>query len=312
MKKMLSMLTLCLLLATTGVQAQSYFPDEVTVKEHWISYTKSYDIETKTNKLGTLYKRFFSFRLTYDFYDPMNVKTATAKARFFSFGAHLDIYDSNNAVLGSVEEKIFTFFPTFEVIAPDSSTKLARAEMNFWGTKFYIYDPATKQEMAVMSRPFFRLKNDWTIQITNRGLFDQKNIDQRVLMTVLAVQGEIEDWKRDQRDNDNAKMSSKPATADANAKIYDEVTQQINALSTDVSVNLDTEESQNRLEALANELEQQFDAEHPVNGADGQNADKRLKEFTTFCLNKMKTQDMSESKKQLIATLLKLRLQGHS
>ena len=111
---------------------QPDFPDEVSVHEHWISLTKSYDIETKTQRLGTLYRRFFSFLLTYDFYDPMNVKTATASARFFSFGAHLDIHDLTDRYLGSVEEKIFTFFPTFEVFGPDSSSKLARAEMNFW------------------------------------------------------------------------------------------------------------------------------------------------------------------------------------
>ena len=209
MKKIVMSL-LYLFLAVQASYASPVFslPDEVSVHEHWISVTKSYDIETKSQKLGTLYRRFFSLLLTYDFYDSRDVKTATAQARFFSFGAHLDIYDQNNVFIGGVEEKIFTFFPTFVVLGSDSSTKLARAEMNFWGTKFYIYDTVTNQEMAVMSRPFFRFKNDWTINVTNRNLLDQKNIDSRVLMTVLAVQGEIEDWKKDHQDDSLVKNSS--------------------------------------------------------------------------------------------------------
>lgn len=117
--------------------------DELFINENWISLTKSYNIKTRKQKLGTLYRRFISLLLTYDFYDPLNVKTATAKARFFSFGVHLDIYNQDNVLIGEVREKIFNFFPTFEIIDQDSVTKLAHAIMNFWGTKFYIYDPET-------------------------------------------------------------------------------------------------------------------------------------------------------------------------
>ena len=44
-------------------------PNELYLTQHWVSYTTSFDIETKTKKLGTLYRRILSLALTYDFYD---------------------------------------------------------------------------------------------------------------------------------------------------------------------------------------------------------------------------------------------------
>jgi uncharacterized protein YxjI len=280
------------------------FPNELSIREHWISLTKSYDIETNTHKLGTLYRRFFSLVLTYDFYDPMNVKTATAKARFFSFGAHLDIYDQTDSFIGSVEEKIFTFFPTFEITARNSSTKLARAEMNFWGTKFYIYDPASNQEMAIMSRPFFRLKDDWTIHVTNPALLEQKQIDPRVLMTVLAVQGEIEDWEKDHRSNYNLKA------ANATNNQYNALSQQINKVSTIEGLNNLGNPSQKSLEHVANELDKKFKATNQL--SDDVSNEERTKAFTSYCLNLVQSDDLSDTKKKAIITLLNLRLKSRN
>ena len=305
----ISLLFLFLSVNAISAPSSSTLPDEVSVREHWISLTKSYDIETRTQKLGTLYRRFFSFLLTYDFYDPMDVRTATAKARFFSFGAHLDIYDQNDNFIGGVEEKIFTFFPTFELLAYDSSTKLARAEMNFWGTKFYIYDPATNQEMAIMSRPFFRVKNDWTIHVTNRALLNQKNIDSRVLMTVLAVQGEIEDWKKDHRDDSRMKagsINSQPTQSNE----YKALSQKITTINMNEGLDKLEKPSQENLEVLANELDEKFNAEYQL--TEDQSNQERVEAFTSYCLSLVDSQNLSDTKKKAILTLLSLRLQGQN
>lgn len=311
--KRIIMSVLFLFIAVNSSSANTSFslPGEVFVHEHWISLTRSYDIETKTHKLGTLYRRFFSLLLTYDFYDPMDVKTATAKARFFSFGAHLDIYDQTDTFIGGVKEKIFTFFPTFEILAPDSSTKLARAEMNFWGTKFYIYDPVTHQEMAIMSRSFFRFKNDWTINVTNRALLDQKSIDSRVLMTVLAVQGEIEYWKKDDQ-NDGSLKAKTAKVQQSQSDQYDGLSQHIKTLNIKEGLNKLEKPDQETLEALTDELDQGFNAEYPLIDDPNQSNAERVKAFTSYCLNLVSSQDMPDTKKKAILTLLNLRLQGHN
>ena len=299
----ISLLFLLLAVNSNSAQLNSSFPNEISVREHWISLTKSYDIETNTHKLGTLYRRFFSLLLTYDFYDPNNVNTLSAKARFFSFGAHLDLYDPSGMIVGSVEEKIFTFFPTFEIYARDLSTKLARAEMNFWGTKFYIYDPATNREMAIMSRPFFRLKNDWTIHVTDSALLEQKNIDPRVLMTVLAVQGEIEEWQKDHRDDNYLKAAKAPK-----AKTVDKASQALSTLAQDSSATTE-KPSQEQLEALANELDQDFNTANP--SMTEQSNEERIQAFTAYCENLIHSPGLPLEKKNAITTLLNLRLQGH-
>ena len=192
-------------------------------------------------------------------------------------------------------EKIFNFFPTFEIIASDSVTKLARAEMNFWGTKFYLYDPRTNQEMAVMSRPFFRIKNDWTIEVTNRSLIDQKNMDPRLLMTVLAVQGEIEDWIEDSKEDDKNQS-------------YSELREQLSSVPMNLALDKVSSPSDNSLERLADKLEQGFKTEY--SSLEALSNKEKVHAFMNYCL-KLVHEEQSEAKKKAIITLLNLRLQGH-
>ena len=286
-------------------------PDQMTIKEHWISLTKSYDIKTKTEKLGILYRRFFSLPLAYDFYDSSETKTATAVMRFFSMGAHLDVYGQHSELIGNVEEQLFTFYPTFEIYANNSATKLAQAEMNFWGTKFYVYDPRTHQEMILMSRSFFRVKNDWTINVTNKELLQHKNIDSHLLITVLAIQGEIEDWERKEKEYcQNNYCLKKRKNKLNNTEKYHVLLQKISSLNMKNTLEKMDASYQDTLEFLADELEQGFDAENQSN-IDQSNEDK-VNAFTEYCLNLINAPGQSEVRKKAISTLLNLRLQGHN
>jgi uncharacterized protein YxjI len=280
----------------------STFPDEISVSEHWISLTKSYEIETKTQKLGTVYRRFFSVPLTYDFYDPRDIKVVTANARFFSFGVHMDIYNQQDVLIGAVKEEIFTFYPSFEILARDSATILARAEMNFWATKFYVNDPETDQEMAIMSRSFFRVKNDWTINFTDKDILEQKKIDPSLLITVLAVQGEIEYWKEDSR---------KIYAGDTEQSYIKTLSQQIKAINISESLDKLEKPDQKSLEALTEELDKAFNASNPSINHQQMSHEERIKAYTTFCLNLVNSPSLPKDKKKAILTLLNLRLQGH-
>lgn len=161
-------------------------------------------MSTDERKLGTLYRRVLSLNTKYDFYDIKNKLIATADSHFLSFGAHLDIYDENQTLLGTVEEKIFTWFPSFEIFSPDG-VRLAKATMNFWGTTFTLQDPRSNRVLAEMSRDFLRLRNYWTIDIKDLDSVKERHIDARLLLTVLAVQGDIEyleQYRRRQRERD--------------------------------------------------------------------------------------------------------------
>lgn len=282
--------------------------DEMYITEHWISLTTSYDIETKTRKLGTLYRKFFSMLLTYEFYDPFDNKLAIARSKFFSLTAHFDIFDINENFLGAADERLFSFFPTFDVYGRDGVTKLATASMNFWGTTFTIYDPITNQEMAQMNRSFFRIKNNWTFRITNKPLFLHKGIDSRVLMTVIAFQGDREYWESENRNrNKRALLHRSENNAEVTPlqvqTLLDKVTMVAEQESLDKVKKPDTK----TLETIASELEK-TSKQHDSLNADLQTNHEKLNAFVDYCLEIVQADDTPEVKKKAIIYLLKMRL----
>ncbi|PWY56968.1 hypothetical protein DGG96_04410 [Legionella qingyii] len=294
---------------TSFALTNTKIPDEMFIKEHWISLTTSYDIETKTRKLGTLYRKFFSLLLTYEFFDPFDNKLAYARSKFFSLTAHFDVYDNYENFIGAADERLFAFFPTFDIYGQDGYTKLAKASMNFWGTTFTIYDPVTDKEMATLYRPFFRLKNDWTFTITNRVLFNQKEIDSRVLMTVIAFQGDREYWESTHRD------SLKSITKKSNQA--NEVTsEQVSGLLEKIATVKKQEGLENiknpdpkMMDVIANELENNYREMHALDASTPTNQEK-LAAFAEYCLTLVQSNTLTNEKKNAILFLLKTRLEG--
>ncbi|USQ14145.1 hypothetical protein J2N86_02085 [Legionella lytica] len=296
--------------------ASSRIPDEFFVREHWLSMTTSYDIETRTQKLGTLYRRFFSLLLTYDFYDPFDNKIAYARSKFFSFTAHFDVYDNFENYLGAADERLFSFFPTFDIYDRDGYTKLAKASMNFWGTTFTLYDPVTGKEMAHMSRPFFRLKNDWTFHVTDRELFEHKAIDPRVLMTVIAFQGDREYWEQERRQDDDylrkgikSSKETAPAT-DVSQQQLTTLLDKIAAVSKQEGLENTQEPDEKAAMTVAAELENGYNTQMTDDSV--QSSQERLNAFTDYCLHLIQSNSVSQEKKKTILFLLKARLQANA
>lgn len=284
-------------------------PDEMFIKEHWISLTTSYDIETKTKKLGTLYRKFFSFLLTYEFFDPFDNKLAYAKSKFFSLTAHFDVYDNFENYLGSADEKLFAFFPTFDIYGQDGYTKLAKASMNFWGTTFTIYDPATDREMATLHRPFFRLKNDWTFNITNRDLFNHKEIDSRVLMTVIAFQGDREYWESTHHDDYRRMIKNSNQSSEVNRTQVNQLLEKIKEVGKQEGLENLANPNPETMELLAKELENNYKNSPEINVLNQTNQEL-LTSFTEYCLNLVQSATLSQEKKKTILFMLKARLEG--
>lgn len=174
-------------------------PEEFTVTERWFSWTSTFDIETKMQKLGILKRRFFSLVTQYDFYDVYENLLSTARARFFSFGAEFDVKTADDKTIGMVEERIFVWFPTFRIYSHHGHI-LATARMNFWGTKYTVTSPYDENHViAVMSRPFFSFRDTWTIKVLDRGYFEEKEIHPLLFMTIAAFQTDLDNWKRQAR-----------------------------------------------------------------------------------------------------------------
>jgi uncharacterized protein YxjI len=280
-------------------------PNEMYLTQHWISHTTSFDIETKTQKIGTLYRRFFSIPLHYDFYDYHNNLLTTARARFFSIGAHFDVYDADKRTLGSVEEKIFTFFPTFTIYSPDG-VKLAHAESNFWGTQFTVYDALTDKSIATMSRPFFRIKNDWTLTLKHKNLITERNLDPSLLLTVLAFQGDREYWEQQHQQDDIAQgYYYSRQLSHLDSKPQDKIT----ACLSDMDLNHIPLLKQPELETLMVSLEQDYQVQISP-ALIPTNTQAKVNSFVDFCLDRVNDEQTTPSTKKAILYLLKQRFNG--
>ncbi len=183
-----------LFLLSCSVQAANIeVPEQFFINERVFSWTTSFDIETSRWKIGTVHRRFFSLHTQYDFYDFEEQFQATAQDRFWAFGVIFDVTDKEGKLLGSVQERLLTFFPTFEIVSP-SGEILAVAEMNLLGTTYSIKETNTSQEVATLSRSFFRLKDNWSVTIVNAELFKKARIDPRLFITLMAFQTDRDYW----------------------------------------------------------------------------------------------------------------------
>ncbi|MBN9378322.1 MAG: hypothetical protein BGO14_06635 [Chlamydiales bacterium 38-26] len=178
----------------SSLQAHVEIPSQFFVKQHWISLTNTFDIETHDRKFGTIHRKLLSWTPEYQFFDVYDQLQAKAKMRFFSFGATFDIYDLFERPLGRVDERILTFFSTFDLYRSDGY-HAAKAKLNFWGTKYTVSDPHTDAIIATLKRSFFRLKDDWTVDIIDSSLFFEKQIDPRMFILVMAFQTDRDYWK---------------------------------------------------------------------------------------------------------------------
>ena len=286
--------------------ANTDMAEPISIIEHWISLTTSYDIKTKTKKIGTLYRKPLSFLLTYEFYDPFDKKLAIARSKFFSITAHFDIYDTNQQVIGAANEQIFTFFPTFDIFGKDGITKLATANMNFWGTTFTLYDPITNQEMAELTRSFIRIKNNWTFTITNPELFSQKDIDSRVLMTVIAFQGDREYWESQNNHKKRQVISRSSAHDKVTAEHISEQIERINKIASLKALALVEKPDAKTLANIIKELDDGFQNQGGRDGAESNR--EKFDAFVDYCLTIVQAHTISDAKKKAILYLLKMRL----
>ncbi|WP_068469347.1 hypothetical protein [Candidatus Protochlamydia phocaeensis] len=169
-------------------------PEELYVRERWLSWTTTFDIESRTHVLGTVHRRFFSLMPEYHLKNQEEQLLAKARMRFWSFGAVFDIVDHQSIPIGSVEEEFAWFFPSFKILAP-SGLKLAEATLNFWRTTYILTDPFDGHTIAVIWRSFFRFKNNWTVKIVDPSAFGEKGIHPHMFLTLMAFQVDREYWE---------------------------------------------------------------------------------------------------------------------
>lgn len=281
----------------------STVPDSLYISEHWFSMTTGYSIRTPSEYLGSVYRKFFSFVLTYEFYNATEEPIAYAKSSFFSLTAHFDIYDAQDVFLGAADERYFSFFPTFDIYGRDGYTIIASAVMNFMGTTFTIYDPVTNKKMATLSRSFIRVKNDWTFKIIDKKIFLSRSIDPKVFITILAFQGDQEYWKKK---NDSLRpFTSMNNSQSYRSNAYNQVLHKIK----DAYLEEHLDESFIPNTVQENQMIEHLELQAGENRLTGRDEHEQIIEQLQYYLNQVHQNNLNKLDKQTLLYILKIRIQ---
>lgn len=195
-------------------------PTEFTMTERWLSWTTTFDIESRQQKFGTVNRKLLSWTPQYHLKDLDDRLLAIGKMRFWNLLAFFDVFEADGAPLGTVEQRLTWFFPTFDIVSPQG-LKLARASLNFWGTKYTLTSIVDEEHvLATMTRPFFRLKNNWTVNIIDAEAMNESSVHPHLLLVMLAYQVDREYWDAARRRRQNEMQNFDDAFGAAEARPF--------------------------------------------------------------------------------------------
>jgi hypothetical protein len=171
---------------------------ENTVEDFWINekaftWATTFEIETKTQSVGYVYQKIFSFMPEYHLIDFDNTLWARARMKFWSIDFCFEIFDDKSELLGSLKQEDYWIFPTFTIISP-SGKKLAEVVLNFWGSKYTISDYNDGHLIATITRPYFRLTTDWYVHINDPLAISKSNIHPHAFLTLAVLQVDCKRW----------------------------------------------------------------------------------------------------------------------
>lgn len=188
------LLSLSLIPTCCAAQTHLLIPNKFYIRENAIGITRHYDLESKEQKFAYL-ERHSTDHKTYTLYDTQQDTLTKIYSHVLSQTTYFEIYDAEQKKIGMVEEYFYASYPSFNIYLGDNKFPTASAKMNFWGTTFTLKDVLTHQEIAELSRPYFRLQNEWTVFIKEPVLLDKRRIDAKLLLSVVSIQCDEENWQ---------------------------------------------------------------------------------------------------------------------
>lgn len=177
-------------------------PDEfyVTQRDPYAAY---FDIDSTYYKHGFVYRTPWTWTKEYDFYDNEGRLDARAilSGNWVNELPTFEVVDMHHTILGRIEKKNYWFTVAYDIFSASRQT-VALATLNFWSTAYSITDPVTGIEFAKLSRPYWGFSGRWTINITDRILWNAKQIDPRLFVTLVIYQSDQENAERIRREQE--------------------------------------------------------------------------------------------------------------
>lgn len=266
---------------------------EMYLHEHVLSYMSSFDISDEDRKLATVYRRVMGAKNTvYHFdeykYDPYIGAITNSSA--FSLNWH--------------DESTSIWFPSYGIYDPNG-VRLATTSLNFWGTIYTLYEDNTDLILATMQRAFLSIFDDgWTIKIVNMKQIQEKSLDARLLLTMLAIQVDIKyqqeilERNRKQEQNNQNKQG---ADNEHHAPAWVNSSSALAVAATSLS-----RQKLAELNALTDRLENDFQQQYPSYALPD---DRMAQSFIEYCYALIQSPDTPDETKESIRYLLQVRMQ---
>lgn len=181
---------LCALLSLTTLTAYSeplpLFAITPQILKTNLTEKHFYGIMANNSSYGKIFRVDEYMKIDFTYYD--NQDQLLAQAVMEEQNASYNLFtltDAQEQLLGYVKKKDGWFSTNLEIY---SSTEelLARAKINFWGTKCTLKPAHSDIEIAFVSRPFFCWVPVWTIKRLNNEALAQTNMDLRIFTLFLS------------------------------------------------------------------------------------------------------------------------------
>ncbi len=281
-------------------------PDTFSLSEFQAGNATSFNIATAAKKLGTLYCKETDSAFAYELKDEAEQLLASARARFTALGTELDTFDHTKSPLGAALKNGASLFSGYDIYSPYAE-KLAQTAENFWGTTYTLYDASGKNALVKMERPFFRLKNTWTVTIQDKESLKALNIDPNMLVTFLTVHADT--WHLNIQQAKNYINNTAQKLEDRANYLKQQIKNKIEAAAKDEKLANVTIMAQENLDKLMEKLENEY---KQINGGStlSDDSDEYMVNFVDYCLAQAKSAQIKPVESKSILYLLQQRMAG--
>lgn len=171
---------ICTVLCFKAASAEGAINYTITEKDY--RFSTYFEMQSKDSYVGTLIKKKFEVRTSYQLYDPIGNYEGVGTCRALSLGAvfawakEIDVYDADDNKIGMIDGQAFTAANAKYSLYDAADNLIGIAYLDFGSSSFVIVDPSnTKQVLGQLKRNFVQNTVDyWDVVLYNTAAIDPR------------------------------------------------------------------------------------------------------------------------------------------
>ena len=190
---------ICSMFFINGIAAE---PLNYTITEKDYRFSTYFEMQSKDRYVGTLIKKKYEVRTSYELYDPIGNYEGKGICRALSLGAlfawakEIDVYDQDGNTLGMIDGQAFTAANAKYSLYDAAGNLLGIAYLDYGSSSFVIVDPSNgKQVLGQLKRNFVQNTLDYWDVV----LYDTAAIDVRILKVFSAFAIDFQEYFKEDK-----------------------------------------------------------------------------------------------------------------